>query len=57
MQKWEYMTLVHLGRGDGVNFSLTDECNKLGEVGWELICLTPETEGQHSMLFFKRPKL
>jgi hypothetical protein len=55
MHKWEYQTLVDLGRELG-NFPLTEECNKLGEEGWELVCLMPETEHTHAMLVFKRPK-
>src|SRR5581483_5949335 len=54
MQKWEYMTLVDLGREHG-NFPVLEECNKLGSEGWELVGVTTETEKTHSMLFFKRP--
>ena len=56
MQKWEYTTLVDLGRDMHVDFPLTQECNKLGEQGWELVCLMPGTESKHPMLIFKRPK-
>jgi hypothetical protein len=58
MQKWEYTILVNLGRQPGGRgFDLTQELNRLGDEGSELVCCTAETEKLHPMLFLKRPKL
>lgn len=45
MQKWEYIT-KYLPSG-----TKTEELNKQGEQGWELVCV------ENHVYVFKRPKL
>jgi hypothetical protein len=48
MQKWEYLRKVNLD---------DEALVKLGNDGWELVCVTSWTEYDcHHTFFFKRPK-
>jgi len=53
MQKWEYYTHVILS-GHGGPYPITEECNRLGDEGWELVCALPEAEDTYATLIFKR---
>jgi hypothetical protein len=56
MEHWEYYTLVIVSGDDGPAYPVTEECNKLGDKGWELVSCLPETKSKHAMLIFKRRK-
>ena len=43
MKKWEYRVC-----------SWFEEIEELGKEGWELVCVTPETELQYRTYFLKR---
>lgn len=44
--KWEYLRQVDISN---------DELNALGNVGWELVAITPESQSKYQEFFFKRP--
>ena len=59
MIKWEYKA-VNLGvtfkTGEGAMKMIQEECNKLGEQGWELVNFQNYDLATKFMLVFKRPK-
>ena len=51
MQKWEYRCEPFQSSNE-----LLSVLNKLGDEGWELVTLLPESIGTHAQIVAKRPK-
>lgn len=49
MIKWKYQILVLDGRNE-------EKLNELGDEGWELVCVTSESEERYATAYFKRQK-
>lgn len=52
MVKWEYESIIHDGLIDG----FLGEMQRMGEQGWELVVVIPETEYNYRIGYFKRIK-
>jgi len=46
MQKWEYLA---------IEITTTDQINKLGSQGWELIVVVRDDDDNKARFIFKRP--
>ncbi len=52
MPRWEY--LVH-SFGDTTPAETEEALRDFGQEGWELVTVTPETDREFSLAYFKRP--
>ena len=52
-QKWEYKRFI--SDWSDKEFTILQELNSLGDEGWELVTVVPESKLQKQTFYFKRP--